>query len=118
MIMLNIKTSEQFYDIINNSNKEYILCDFYADWCGPCKIMMPTLEKMCIKYDYIEFVKLCIDGDESLENIADKYKVLKVPTIMIFKKGNINPIFNQIGTDSQKICNFLDVLNIEQSNDF
>lgn len=64
-----------------------VLVDFYADWCGPCKMMAPVVEKLADKYDGKAFVgKLNIDEDAS---IAEQYNVMTIPTLAIFKGGKL-----------------------------
>ena len=62
-----------------------VVVDFYATWCGPCKMLAPVFEELEKDMDgQAKFVK--IDIDESME-IARKYMVSSVPTVMIFKDG-------------------------------
>lgn len=70
---------KDFNDLIN---KELIVVDFYATWCGPCKMLGPVLESL----EDVEILK--IDVDECPE-LARKYGVMSVPTLMIFKNGNL-----------------------------
>lgn len=70
---------KDFNDLIN---KELIVVDFYATWCGPCKMLGPVLESL----EDVEVLK--IDVDECPE-LARKYGVMSVPTLMIFKNGNL-----------------------------
>lgn len=74
-----------------------VLVDFYAEWCGPCKMMEPIVKDLEEIYDGKVMVgKLNID--ENME-IAQKYKVMSVPTFMIFKKGE--PVETMIGAMSK-----------------
>ncbi len=62
-----------------------VLVDFYADWCGPCKMMAPLVERMAEKYaGQIKVGKLNVD--EAME-IADKYHVRNIPTFIFFQNG-------------------------------
>ena len=66
-------------------SKEPVLVDFYADWCGPCKMMAPLVGKMEEKYQgQVKIGKLNVD--ESME-IAQQYRVANIPTFMFFKDG-------------------------------
>jgi thioredoxin 1 len=61
------------------------LVDFYADWCGPCKMIAPVLEQLAEEYEgQLKIVK--IDADEEPEVLA-KYAVRGLPTMMVFKDG-------------------------------
>ena len=59
------------------------LVDFYAEWCGPCKMMMPVLESI---EDKIDIIKVNIDEHEDL---AKEYRIMSIPTLVFFKDGEI-----------------------------
>tara|TARA_R110000765_G_scaffold16474_3_gene46276 strand:+ start:1832 stop:2131 length:300 start_codon:yes stop_codon:yes gene_type:complete len=62
-----------------------VLVDFYADWCGPCKMLAPILKQVKVEMgEAIKIVKIDVDKNQS---IAAKYQVRGVPTILLFKKG-------------------------------
>ena len=73
-----------FNDIINSNLP--VLVDFYADWCGPCKMLAPILKEVKHELkDSIKIVKIDVDKNSA---IASKYQVRGVPTILLFKNGN------------------------------
>ena len=64
-----------------------VLVDFYADWCGPCKMMAPVVESLAEELDGVAYVgKLNVDENEE---IAMKYSVMTIPTLMVFKNGTM-----------------------------
>ena len=76
---------ESFDDIINGEKP--VLVDFYATWCGPCKMMAPVIEELGKELDGKARV-LKIDVDKN-QNVAGQYSVQAVPTLIIFKNGKI-----------------------------
>ena len=76
-------TSENYEEEILDST-EPVLIDFYADWCGPCKMMAPIVEALS---EELSDVKVChINIDENID-IAQKYRVMSIPTFIAFKGG-------------------------------
>lgn len=62
--------------------------DFYADWCGPCKMMGPVFEEAASAYDgKVKFGKINIDEQR---NLAMEHKVMSIPTLLFFKDGQVN----------------------------
>ena len=77
-------TTENFDEEVLKSELP-VLVDFYADWCGPCKMMAPVVESLAENYrDRIKTGKLNIDDEME---IAQKYRVMSIPTFIIFKNG-------------------------------
>lgn len=74
-----------------------VLVDFYADWCGPCKMMAPIVEKLSEKYDGKVKVGKCNVDEES--ELAKKYRVMSIPTIILLVKGEVKETI--IGAVSQ-----------------
>ena len=76
-------TNQNFEKEVLNSDKTTIV-DFYADWCGPCKMMSPIIDKIAEENDDIKVGKLNVDesGD-----VATQFNIMSIPTIVIFKNG-------------------------------
>ena len=77
--------------MIKKYNKEDIqslkgihLIDFYADWCGPCKMFSPIIESVAEENEDIKVVKIDVDNAQDL---AIKYQVMSIPTIVVIKNG-------------------------------
>lgn len=81
-----IKLNDQNFseEVINYKGVSVV--DFYADWCGPCKIMEPILDEAAKEETGVKFGKL--DVDKARET-AIKYKIMSIPTILIFKDGEV-----------------------------
>ena len=83
-------TDENFEKEVLNSEK-LCLVDFYADWCGPCKMMSPVIDK--IAEELVDTVKVGkVNSDENFE-LVQKYQIMSIPTIMIIKNGIIEKTF-------------------------
>jgi thioredoxin 1 len=83
----HIQGKEQFKQTVLNSNKP-VLVDFYADWCGPCRSIAPTIAMIHQQYapERINVVKVDVDKNK---NVARQYGVRGIPHLMIFKNGKI-----------------------------
>ena len=76
---------EKFNEMIND--EQLTLVDFFATWCGPCKMMHPILEQLKEKMgDDIRILKVDVDKNEAL---SMQYRIQSVPTLMLFKKGEM-----------------------------
>ena len=76
---------EKFNEIINS--EQLTLIDFFATWCGPCKMMHPVLEQLKEELgESIRIIKIDVDKNNAL---AMNYRVQSVPTLMLFRKGEM-----------------------------
>lgn len=96
-------TEENFESEVLQSDKT-VLIDFYADWCGPCRMMSPVIDDIAKELEgKVKVGKVNVDNNQEL---AIKYEVMSIPTIMVFEKGN--PVKTFIGvTDKQEILDAL-----------
>ena len=76
-------TSENFEKEVLQSDKK-VLIDFYADWCGPCKMLSPIIEEVSGEETNVKFVELNID---EAEDIAIEYQVMSIPTLVVIENG-------------------------------
>lgn len=84
MAVKHIKQAEFETEVLNADKK--VLVDFYADWCGPCKMMGPVLEAIAEENDTIDVVKINTDEEQDL---AIKYGVMSIPALFVFDKGEV-----------------------------
>ena len=77
-------TNKNFEEEVLNSDKPVII-DFYADWCGPCKMMSPIIDSIAEENQELKVGKINVDEAGEL---AAKYNIMSIPTIIIFKNGN------------------------------
>lgn len=88
-------SSENFESEVLKSEKP-VLIDFYADWCGPCKMVSPIVEQIAKEHEDVKVVKVNIDDNQDL---AVKYGVTAIPTLIVIKNGE--EINRTVGVASQ-----------------
>lgn len=94
--MTEVKSEQEFVNFIKDG---VVVADFYADWCSPCKLMMPVLQKLSDEFSSVKILKVNV---ETCSNIADSYNISCVPSIIIFKNGNVIEQLNGV-KDYQKV---------------
>jgi thioredoxin 1 len=81
------KTSDASFDTDVLKSSEPVVVDFWAEWCGPCRMIAPALEEIAgAMGDKVKIVKLNVDENP---NTAAKYGVMSIPTLMLFKNGEM-----------------------------
>ena len=82
MSLLHI-TADNFEELVMN-NEKTVLLDFYADWCGPCRMVAPLVEQIANEHPEYTVGKINVDNDPDL---ARKYEVASIPTLIVVKNG-------------------------------
>ncbi len=92
--MVKYVNAQGLEELIANTDKT-VFCDFWASWCGPCRMLAPVFEDVSDKYENdAVFVKMDIDEEDS-ESAAVKYGITSIPNIIAFKNGQ--PVANNLG---------------------
>ena len=79
--MAKIINSQEFDNTIESG---VVVVDFFAIWCGPCKMLSPVIDELSGELENVNFVK--VDIDQSMD-LAQKFKIVSVPTLKVFKNG-------------------------------
>lgn len=80
---MHIVNEQEFNELKNNGN---LVVDFFADWCGPCKMLGPIMEKVAEEYPDVTFVKVNVDDEQDL---AVSYGVMSIPSVFFLKDGEV-----------------------------
>ena len=79
-----IVNKNNFNSIVNNSKP--VLLDFYADWCGPCRMVSPIVEEIAEEHPQYQVGKINVDKEPEL---AQQFNVLSIPTLVVIKNGKL-----------------------------
>ena len=82
---MDITTTQQFDQIINDSDKKAVLIDFWAPWCRPCRMLTPTISKLSQTYPNNVY-KVNVDVQRQ---VAARYGIRGIPSVKIFKRGEV-----------------------------
>ena len=84
MSALNINKNNFAQEVLNSEKP--VLVDFWASWCGPCRMVVPIVEKIAEEYPEYKVVKVNVDEEPEL---AAQYEVMSIPSLMIFRNGEV-----------------------------
>ena len=108
----NIMNGGNFMSVIKVSNENFnsevissdkpVLIDFYADWCGPCKMLSPVVDKLAEEHSEFKVVKVNVDENPDL---AGSYQVMSIPTLVVIENGK--EVNRSMGLQSKQ-----DILNL------
>ena len=97
--MATNKTSDSTFQDDISSQSNMVLVDFWAEWCGPCKMIAPSVEKISEEYsDKLKVGKLDVDSNP---NISSTFGIRSIPTLLIFKNGA--PVDQIVGAVSKEV---------------
>lgn len=81
--MIKEITSKEFKEVIKDGK---VVIDFFATWCGPCKMLSPVMDEISSELKNVNFYKIDVDKNE---DVAMEYGIMSIPTIIIFKDGKV-----------------------------
>ncbi len=103
MEVIEIK-EEEFTDKVLNSEKK-VLVDFFADWCGPCRMLGPVISEVAKSDDNYFYYKINVD---KAENISRKYGIMSIPALLVFENGEVTK--SSLGyRNIEEVKEFLDI---------
>lgn len=88
--------NNNFSQEVLNSDKT-VLVDFFATWCGPCKMLSPIVDELAGEHSEIKVCKIDVDQEQEL---ARQFQVMSIPTLIVFKNGQ--PVNKSLGLKSKK----------------
>lgn len=83
--MVTVVTSKNFENEVLKSEKP-VLVDFWASWCGPCKMVSPLIDELSEEHSEYKFCKVNVDDESAL---ATKFNVMSIPNLVVFKNGEM-----------------------------
>jgi thioredoxin 1 len=83
--MIKVVNDKNFNEEIADSDN-IVVVDFWAPWCGPCKMLTPVIEELSNEMGEVKFAKINVDESPI---IASKYKISSIPTVMVFSKDAV-----------------------------
>jgi thioredoxin 1 len=102
--VLEIKSAEEFESLVKKSSDPLVV-DFYANWCGPCRMLAPVLEQKLKAKENVKLVKVNVDDHPEL---AEQFNVMGIPHVILFKNGAKSSEFS--GFNERKLDEMLKLI--------
>lgn len=111
--MKELKTAKNLNELLDSSGDKLVVIDFFADWCGPCRVMAPKFEKMASEFPDVVFAKVNI---QKAKDLADLHAISSIPHFKLFKHKKVVDDVKGANEASlkEKINKWKDVNTIEE----
>ncbi len=96
MAVMNV-TADSFENEVLKSDKA-VMVDFWASWCGPCRMTSPIMEEIASEFD--DRAKICKVDIDANEELAQKYRIMSIPSVFIFRDGRV--VQKSVGVKSKQ----------------
>lgn len=107
MVVKEINSENDFNNAIKSD--KLVVFDFFATWCGPCKLLSPKLDEWATKYSNVDFYKIDID---ELNDLSDELGVSSIPALMFYKNGKrVEFLEGSKGIEDKNVVEKLDSLS-------
>lgn len=103
MAVINVKKDNFELEVLNSD--KVVLVDFWASWCGPCRMVGPIVDEIANERDDIKVCKVNVDDEQEL---AMKYQIMSIPSLLVFKNGQV--VNQSVGAKPKN--QILDMLNV------
>ncbi len=94
----SVKVTSQTWEQEILKSASPVMVDFWAEWCGPCRMIAPTVEELAVEYD--GKLKVCKLNTDENPDVAGKYQIMGIPSLLFFKDGKL--IDKVVGAASKK----------------
>ena len=100
MSVLDVRDEDEFHLNLNENSNRYLVIDFFAQWCKPCKVIAPEFVRMAGEYSNLSFLKVDVD---KCDTVADEYNIGSLPTFLFLDRENKQVVHRIEGTDMEQL---------------